>query len=397
VDYSRYDIPSACVQAALSAGAVAERTAIDTTPYAPERDTLPTASIEAARQCGSRFVVDQVAPRELLSVVQLGLMTTDEKKANAAVDRMLSLTSDPAQRAWTLFSIFQAYFGARPMQLAKAKRVTARLDSLGAAAAVPAMNAHGMLLLDAQRRFDVTGMEREASAILHLDPFVNAPDRDDILYGSGNAAFALLSAELYRSPQTAVAQTMRLVRATGYRWPSDSATTAAYLTAIISPIGRPAPALDAKYWYGPHGKNTWVVPGKASLLVIVPDANEMPNYGQYTMLRKLHEKYGDALNITIMSRTVGYIHDSPPLEPAQEADSIRSYFQDFLKLPVTVGVIETPFHRLPDGRRVNGPVPFEGQNVYMYGDVLADRSGNVLVIGESSQAGLEAYIDRTIH
>jgi hypothetical protein len=115
---------------------------------------------------------------------------------------------------------------------------------------------------------------------------------------------------------------MRLVRATGYRWPSDSASTAAYLTAIISPIGRVAPVLDAKYWYGPHGENNWVVPGKASLLVIVPDANSMPNYEQYAMLRKLHEKYGDALNITIMSRTVGYIHDSAPLEPARK--QIRS-------------------------------------------------------------------------
>jgi hypothetical protein len=323
-------------------------------------------------------------------------MTDNETKAHAAADRMISLVSDPAQRAWTLFAIFQAYLGARPMQFAEAERVVARLDSLGAVAAVPAINAHGMLLLDAQRRFDVTRIEREASAILHLDSFVNAPDRDDIFYGSGNAVFALLSAELYRSPQTAVTQTMRLVRATGYRWPSDSATTAAYLTAIISPIGRPAPVLDAKYWYGTHGENTWVVPGKASLLVIVPDANEMPNYGQYTILRKLHEKYGDALNITVMSRTVGYIHDSPPLGPAQEADSIRAYFQNFLKLPVTVGVIETPFHRLPDGRRVNGPVSFEAQNAYMHGDVLADRSGNVLVIGENSQAGLEAYIDRVL-
>jgi hypothetical protein len=45
---------------------------------------------------------------------------------------------------------------------------------------------------------------------------------------------------------------------------------------------------------------------------------------------------------------------------------------------------------------LNGSVPFEEQNAYMHGDMLTDRSGKVLVIGEDSQAGLEAYIDRAL-
>jgi hypothetical protein len=396
LDYSRYQTPSVCVQAALSEAGVAERARLDTARYAPERDTLPTPAVLAARRCGERFRVGDVPQRELLSLVQLSLMAGRDTVARAAADRWLSLIPDPDARGWAMYSLITTYVNMRPSRFAEAERVMARMDALGNAAIAARINAHGILLQDAEERFDVPRLEREAFAALRFDPQLVGEDRNDVIFGAGNAIFSILWAELYRAPNAAVDHVMQAAHDAGYPWATDTVTVRQYMSTIIAPIGHAPPPLPATYWYGPHGQNNWPVPGTVSLIMPAPQPGA-GSYQRYALIRRLHQKYGDALNITLMAKTVGYIHDSPPLEPAQEADSLRRYFQDYLGLPVTVGVEETAFQRLPDGRRVNSPVPIETIGLYNFSPIVVDQQGNILVMGVQSQAGLEAFIDKALH
>jgi hypothetical protein len=397
LDYSRYQTPSVCVQAALSAARVAERAQLDTAPYAPERDSLPPAAITVAQQCGDHFRVPDVAQRELLSLVQLSLMTGRDTVARAAANRWLSLLPDPEARGWAMYALVQSYVSARPSRFDDAKQLVAQMDSLGTSAIAPRINAHGVLVHDAEERFDVPSIEREAFAALRLYPMLVGETRNDVTFGGGSAVFSILWAELYRAPGTAVNRVMDMASQAGYRWPGDTTTVRQYMHTIVAPIGHAPPPLSAQHWYGPHGQDNWPVPGKVSLLMMASPDGSVFAYSRYALIRRLHERYGDSLNITLMTKTAGYIRDSPPLTPEQEADSLRQYFQGYLELPVTVGVAETPFRYLPDGRRANGPVAFETIGLYGYGPVLVDQQGNTLIIGVRSQAGLEAFIDKALH
>lgn len=74
----------------------------------------------------------------------------------------------------------------------------------------------------------------------------------------------------------------------------------------------------------------------------------------FSAIRRMKKAYPE-LEITIVSSTFGFFADAPPLEPADEADSIAKYFLGFNKLPATLVVQKTNFFRLPgyDQRRVD--------------------------------------------
>jgi len=396
VDFSRYDTPSACAQTAAIAADVARRADVDTAIYDPDHDTVSSNAVDIARRCGAKFTPANVAQRELLSLVHLSLLAGHDDVARAAADRWASLVTDPNEKGWAMYSTVAAYVSAHPSRFVEAERVVARMDSMGTAAIAPRINAHSLLLVDAGQRFDVPRIEREAVATLKIDGLLAGEERNDVLYGAGNALFDILWAELYRDPQHAVASVMQLAHSAGYRWATDTMTVKNYLTTIVTPIGHPPPGFTPKFWFGAHGTESWPVPGKVTMLLPEPSPG-ISGYRMYAIIRRLHKKYGDALNMTVMARTEGYIHDSSPLTPAQEADSLRSYYHDFLKLPVTVGVEEMPFQRLPDGRRVNTATAMDQIQLYGFGPLLVDQSGNLVILGERSQAALEAFIDKALH
>jgi hypothetical protein len=71
------------------------------------------------------------------------------------------------------------------------------------------------------------------------------------------------------------------------------------------------------------------------------------------LIRHWHQRFGDALDIVVYSQTSGYFRDSPPLSPSAEAQKLRWYFFDYLKLPISaLAVLQTSFTRLPDGRKI---------------------------------------------
>lgn len=397
LDFSRYDTPSTCVQAVRSEAAVAERAQSDTAPYAPDRDSLPPRAVAVARQCGKQFTPAAVAERELLSLTRLALLRGDATLAHAAGERWLSMVHGPAARGRVLLSLVDAYLSNRPMRRHEAEVLTARLDSLGPMAAFARAEAHGALWFDAYQRFDVPRVTEHGVARLALDGQMSDMERYDVTHGSGDVIFSLIAAETFRSPATTIERVMQYARQANYKFPTTPETVAGFIGAMISPIGQPVPPLPLQFWFGPHGDSSWAIPGKVSLVLV--ESTENFSYSRdFGLLHRLRARYGDALHLTIVSKTAGYVRSSPPLAPAQEADSISNYFQKYLALPVTVGVEQTPFQRLPDGRRVDGPVPSETQgSLYAFGSVVADRDGKgILMLGRPEEAMLYAFLDRLI-
>jgi hypothetical protein len=396
VDFSRYDQPSACWHAVRLASAVADRASVDSARYAPDGDSLPANVVAIARQCGARFTVGAVAPRELTSLAALSIAMGNDAQAAAAATRLGAVTRDPEERGWALLSVVQAYVDARPSRGASADQLIARLDSIGKPADAARGNAHLLLRTDAIARFDRPRWERESQAILALAQQMGPDAQGDLTQGAGGVIMDLLFAEVYQAtPAAAIARTMQLVAASGFKYPSDSATVLLTLSSLLEPIGKPAPPVVTTHWYGPHGTNWWV-PNKVS--VAFATSGGIVDFRLQGVIRRLHAKYGDSLDIALLTRTAGFIGDSPPLEPAAEADSLRVLYQDVQHLPVTVAVGETPFHRLPapDGRRIDDPPP-PGVDAFAFPMLLVDQHGVVRQCAMISEAVLDAFVEDALH
>jgi hypothetical protein len=121
------------------------------------------------------------------------------------------------------------------------------------------------------------------------------------------------------------------------------------------------------------------------------------------MLRRLYEKYHDAgFEIVFLDRTDGYFRDTAPLSPKAEAAAVASWLLDDERLPVVLGIEETPYHWLPDGRRANDPTPFTTTYAGIDGFLLrryflVDRAGRI-VFGfvNAEQPMLETFIKKAL-
>ena len=133
------------------------------------------------------------------------------------------------------------------------------------------------------------------------------------------------------------------------------------------------PQLHADVWFGPahtaiartHARmdSLAVPPIRGQVTFIMTgwvNANTQSGARQATLVRRLLANYGaQGLVVTVMTKTHGWINYGDygralePLSVAAEAEQIRSYYQDYQGLPVTVG-IQVPHYtkRLPPDSRL---------------------------------------------
>jgi hypothetical protein len=102
-----------------------------------------------------------------------------------------------------------------------------------------------------------------------------------------------------------------------------------------------------------------------------------------------------------MMKTTGYSRTTAGglqvRTPAEEADDARAYLLDYLHLPAALVVDETPYRRLPDGRRVDGAVAFEQRYGSNTRYVISDREGRLTAFGsDMNEDLLAAYIGRAV-
>jgi len=119
-------------------------------------------------------------------------------------------------------------------------------------------------------------------------------------------------------------------------------------------------------------------PGRLTLVVFTYG----PDYPMFATLHRLSAAYAArGLDIVGISSTTGYYRTLPMPTPAVEIDSVGSYVQNFLHLPLTLAIETTPFYHLSDGRRRNKETPNQEAYGHFGGCVLLDRHGVIRWVG----------------
>jgi hypothetical protein len=179
----------------------------------------------------------------------------------------------------------------------------------------------------------------------------------------------------------------------------DAATEVTRWKSMNTQAGHPVPPLHAQFWFHTQGDTVWPVPGHISLLVMGDVAESEARF-----LRRLAQRYtSHGLRLTIVTKTKGYWTrsgtETGPRTAAQEAAQDSAYYLNYLHLPVTVAIAETPFVTRPDGYVVqSAPVDYERDWINPPNDggslVLVDARGQILKRWDGfDEAWVIAYLD----
>jgi hypothetical protein len=138
-------------------------------------------------------------------------------------------------------------------------------------------------------------------------------------------------------------------------------------------LGKPAPPMTATWWFGApdSGKISRPRKGVVTLISVGSEwssANQMRGYG------RLGRRFGDQFELIIVNNTQGWVRDTAPVLPKDEAEYRYKELQRLFQLPGVMGVYETEYDWLKDGRRSDRSVP--QLNIYQ-NLILVDKQGIV--------------------
>jgi hypothetical protein len=296
--------------------------------------------VETARRCGARFSVDTAGPLDLPLLGDLLFDAAQDSLAAAVLARQLALLpadASPQVRAGLMVKAIGFYRrggSLRRLRVAWAERLVGEIARLGWEARWERLQVYTEFIhFHANAVNDTVRFDRYARAALALAD--SLPQTDYRVQGL---------------VQLVIPQYRRL------RALARGESVAPVRPGIV-------PSLDGAFWFRrPDATTPRPTRGRPGLVAFV-EAGCPPRsdcWSEYAWLRELHRRFGDALEITLVTHTHGYFRSYPPLEPAEEADLLRKYFFDFLQLPGALVVETTPFVRrqAPDNRRVDRhPLP----------------------------------------
>ena len=446
--FARYTAPGLCRAAALYTARVQRLTraaqyVLDTIQtMALARDTLPARAIEVALACGEHFTVKGTPAPELPDLFALALLANKDTLASAVVQRQLFLAPRGAARDTVRLTALHEYLTAEPARVAAAEAVVAYIDALGPSAQAMRLMAHDSLLAFASAMYDVDRMRTEAARIIALGKAVPTEaikyDYDPIV----QAYKALLTIAFVAHPDSVSAVAVRAQQDLR-RFPPGTAfppgkpvyegETLDYKTASLdgvlrglSPIGadllmfgKAPPPLQATYWfptlahrppgtgqvslmvYGGHGAclgGLWGFDVASGCGGFFAGLGGTAEENQEKLAVKLSRYVARGASLTVVDETwpgaaLGRLPDSA----AANADTLRWYYQEHLKLPVTVAIVADVIQQFPtpDGRRFPCDVDErfvctdQGANAqrYLNGNkplVLLGRDGGLLYAGSFS-------------
>lgn len=386
--YERYVTPGWCEAALTRLNTIYWRDKrSDTVTYAPLTDSIPTPVKQTLASCASRFTVQNTPEHELVALVQLDLTLGRDDQARAAADRLIAMhASDAAdKRGWVILLVAQSFLDAKPARLDDGRRYLARLDSLSGLAGEVRMLGHVHYGEFAVRTGALANAYSEyqtaiaASKAMSRDERTNRIDAVYMMYDSASEVTALYrgAPEALRMIESANSELVPL-RPEGT--PGSVGAPLQALTRLYGLYGKKAEPLRPSHWYAINGDTIRPKFGVASLVVFGnPNCGGLC-YSEYAAIRRLHAKYGTALNTTIVTGTEGYYLNNLVSPPSAESDSAGKYFLDFLKLPVAIAASEITFTRKIDGRR--NPRPSIDQQNYEKGRnaVLVGSDGSIKAI-----------------
>lgn len=431
VDFSHYETPADCLAASwLVIRSTLVRRAPDaldpqdhdTLQGAMETDTMPPEAITVARRCGSKFSAAGVAKEDVGDLQQLAVLMRDSALTAATLARRLSLATTVRERADVLMATIELDRAARPAALEATVPVLAKLDALGPAARGDQMRAHMELVRDYRKRFDRVGIKREADRVIALFDAMPAAEREAVSDTAREAYGLLTDVQQFENPKGIYALLDR-ARADIGTTPRGKQQITPKVDTLVMPNGQPfAPPRTSvrpgwfthEWWDSNHREVWWDVdhfettfpklpywwdrngpttarplPGKVTLFVGDDDES---------LIRKLHERYGDGLDLVMEVQTVGFADvDGQPhvMQPEQEAEAYRQRYLEKAHLPIALGVGVTAFtYDSVTGERHDEPPT--GRH---FG--LLDRDGRFVTTWltfpyADDLARIEAYLDREL-
>lgn len=401
---------------------------------APLTDTLPTRATAVARECLAQFAKRNVPPYDLRDLFRLALSAGEDTLAHTIADRWIASRSTPGERDALLVLIDSLYLTARPSRAAAAALLFDRVTSNGPTRAETRLRLARQLLQFWTDVYDPARMRQWSDQVLSV--LENAPEHP--LYAgdwSVVEAFRARNKIAYAQNLDSAGALAEQARQVWAKIPRDTLanvlpwnpTTASIenIQQLLSPIDAGAgvavnalyPPLTAPYWFPAKPE-----PGTVTLVVTpsfpcfiddvallaLPTQLCMPTYER---IRRLAARYTlRELRIVVLLGTQGNAIRSLPLTPEKEVEALRSYLLDYLKLPVTVAIVERPVHQLPapDLRRWPKAVCNESLGPYYGNDssvvacrylahplVLLGRRGELIYAGEPSPL-FDVVLGRTL-
>jgi hypothetical protein len=305
----------------------------------------PGGTVETARRCAAPFSMPAPAA-DLPLLDELWLDAAQDSLANAALQGDVALAppdSSPRGQAQRLMKAVRfALEEARPARLELAERWLAQITRLGWQARLQRYGAYEMLWSHARTIYDTTRADRYVALLRALADSLPPTDPGHQYLVGMARAFDNIHRHMRALGRGETVQPMR---------------------------PEPMPAIEADFWFGRTDSLPRPRPGRGRaglVLFLEPDCVD-PGSECFAVaaLRDLHRRFGNALEITLVTHTHGYFRNHPPPTPAQEAELLRHYYLDYLGMPGGLAVQIAPFRRLPppDRRRFDQLV----SNVTRYG------------------------------
>jgi hypothetical protein len=453
ISLASYNAPQLCIGAVRNTARAARRdyasqiAAIDAARN-PLHDTLPAKAVAMARACLTKFSPARIPPADLADLVRLALMANDDAVAAAAAERWRALAPSPAERDTVTSAIMEVYLTAQPARPAAADAFVAHAAQSGSAGSRWRIMAMARMFDFWSSVFDHAEIRKRAMHLASTLSSLPAPERRGLRALDVAAYQSLMQLAYIDSPDSMPAIVQQTTRDLA-RFERDSAApmpwdpqppTAEHVARTLDPLrwihealGNPYPVLGADEWF--PGRPA---PDDTSLaLFISTQANwwsaNMQYDGReclqgdaelfsdavakcdrfYEEIRRLGSVYGSrGVRVILVAGTRGDAIRSLALTPRQEAERLRWFFLDYLKLPVTLAVVHRPFDSLPqpDGRRWTPP-PCERSlaSARGHGDtsvvacrylaqpvVLLDKHGALLYAGNLSPV-FDVIFSRALH
>ena len=320
----------------------------------------PPEVIAVAQRCSAHIAPDRMPARSDGMYLQLLLIANRDSDFARIVDQHIARARSTAERAAMLSSAIQVLLRATPARGAAAETLALRLDSLGPSVVAERIQAYMGLGGLAHELDDSTFLMRIAPRVMALASIADSTDpRTMILKAMLSMGVVALTPPrpidvLRDSGPDAYVQFARrkgLAEANRQGFTGDTAQDLVD-NVLLRGAGRPAPPLAGDYWFGRTDKTPLPAPGRVTLLAFVDHRCGVRCYPGYAMIRRLHRRFGDALDIVLVAQTFGYFRLRPPPSPAEEAEMMWHYFHDDLALPGALTVSATAMRQLPppDGR-----------------------------------------------
>jgi hypothetical protein len=388
----------------------------DTLPESLQQPHPLPAPVQAmGERCRARVATQSVlglgmvpASAELQSAFELAVLLGDSTGSVAALDHWLAAPQTLGDRgespfdtrlkrmmtAVTLYYDINAPVALRAWSLAYGPTFVARLDSMGPRAHAARLTTQ-FSIVDAatEWRNQIAGTFADPERVLHdemaLIPAFDSATPTELMSKYGGR-FGFITVRI-RQAQSLLDErrvlplldSLAIHPSLNGNIGKEAANEAAQWKWMNAEAGHPVPPLHAQFWFHTQGDTIWPVPGHISLLVM----GEVSESDALFLRRLAHRYTSHGLRMTVVTKTNGYWTRSGtatgPRTPAQEAAQDSAYYLDYLQLPATVAIVETPFVTQPDGYVVQRtPVEYERDWVDTSGSggnlVLVDPNGKLL-------------------